>query len=224
MNESDSLKKLTANGATMIENAKRSYFMNIGKSLAQKASTTGYWSLINKVLNKSKIPPIPPLLENGVFVTDFAEKAQVFNDHFAHQCSRIDTGSIIPSLIPKTTTTIADISISDEGMLSIIRSLNPSKAHGCDEISVRMIKQSDSASTNPLKLIFTKSIRIGVFPDIWKLANVVPVHKKDKKNLLKKLSSYLFIAHFWETYIQLTIDSYCLLQSLKFKSIWFRLW
>ena len=164
--ESDNLTKLIANGAKMIENAKRSYFTNVGKSLAQKASTKVYWSLINKVLNKSKIPPIPPLLENGVFVTDFAEKAQLFNDHFARQCSTIDTGSVIPSLNPKTTTKIADINISDEGILSIIRSLNPSKAHGCDEISVRMIKQSDSALIYPLKLIFTNSIRTGVFPDI----------------------------------------------------------
>ena len=119
-------------------------------------------------------------MENRVFVTDFAEKAQLFNDHFARQCSTIDTGSVIPSLNPKTTTKIADINISDEGILSIIRSLNPSKAHGCDEISVRLIKQSDSALIYPLKVIFTNSIRTGVFPDIWKHANVVPVYKKDQ--------------------------------------------
>ena len=185
MNESDSLKKLIVNGATMIENAKRSYFMNVGKSLAKKASTKVYCSLINKVLNKSKIPPLSPILEKGVFVTDFAEKAQLFRDYFARQCSTIDTGSVIPSLFPKTTTTITDISISDEGILSIIRSLNPSKSHGCDEISVRMIKRSDSALIYPLKLIFTNYIRTGVFPTIWKLANVVPVHKKDQTHMLK---------------------------------------
>ena len=138
------------NGATTIENAKRSYFMNVGRSLAQKTSAKVYWSLINKVLNKSKIPPIPPLLENGVFVTKFAEKAQLFIEYFPRQCSTIDAGSVIPSLIPKTTTTIADISISDEGILSIIRSFNSSKAHGWDEISVRMIKQSDSALLYPI--------------------------------------------------------------------------
>ena len=58
----------------MIENAKKSYLLNVGKSLAQKTSTRAYWSLINKVLNKNKVPSIPPLLENGIFVTDFSEK------------------------------------------------------------------------------------------------------------------------------------------------------
>ena len=155
--------------------------MNVGKSLAQKASNKAYWSLINKVLNKSKIPPIPPLLENGVFVTDFTEKAQSFNDYFARQCSTIDTSSVIPSQSPKTTTIIADISISDEGILSIVRSLNNSKAHGCDEISVRMIKQSDSALIYPLKLIFTNCIRTGVFPDIWNLLILSQSTKKIRK-------------------------------------------
>ena len=73
----------------MIENAKKSYLLNVGKSLAQKTSTRAYWSLINKVLNKNKVPSIPPLLENGIFVTDFSEKAQLFNDYFARQCSKI---------------------------------------------------------------------------------------------------------------------------------------
>ena len=34
-----------------------------------------YWSLMNTVLNKAKIPIIPLLYENGLFMTDFTEKA-----------------------------------------------------------------------------------------------------------------------------------------------------
>ena len=128
---------------------------------------------------------IPSLLENGIFVTDFTEKAQLINEYFVRQCSTIGTGSIIPTLTLKAASTITDINISDEAILSIIRSLNPCKAHGCDEISVRLIKLSDAALIYPLKLIFKNIIRTGVFPDIWKGANVVLVHKKDHKNLLK---------------------------------------
>ena len=68
-------------------------------------------------------------------------------------------------------------------ILKIIRSLNPNKAHGWDEISIRMIKISDVALVNPLKIIFTNYLRRGVFPEIWKCANVVPVHKKNEKNI-----------------------------------------
>ena len=73
--------------------------------------------------------------------------------------------------------------MSDENILKIIRSLNPNKAHGWDEISVRMIKLCDSAFVVPLKIIFMSCLRDGTFPDIWKHANVVPVHKKNEKNV-----------------------------------------
>ena len=117
--------------------------------------------LINTVLNKAKIPMIPPLLENGLFVTDFAEKAQIFNDYFILQCTTIDTGSEIPQDTPVTTTLLTDFVISEEKILNIIRSLSPNKAHGWDEISVRMIKLSDDALFFPLKTIFINCLRRG---------------------------------------------------------------
>ena len=72
---------------------------------------------------------IPPLLENGLFVPDFAEKEQIFNDYFILQCTTIDAGSAIPQETPVTTTLITDFVISKENVLNIIRSLNPSKAY-----------------------------------------------------------------------------------------------
>ena len=36
-----------------------------------------------------------------------------------------------------------------------------------------------------MKLIFEASLQEGTFPSCWKKANVVPVHKKEDKNLLK---------------------------------------
>ena len=42
---------------------------------------------------------------------------------------------------------------------------------------------SDDALVLPLKIIFTNCLQRGLFPEIWKHANVVPVHKKNEKNL-----------------------------------------
>ena len=61
--------------------------------------------------------------------------------------------------------------------------LNPNKAHGWDEIAIRMIKLSNKSLVTPLKIIFTNCLRRGVFPGIWKCANVVPVHNKNEKNM-----------------------------------------
>ena len=175
---------MISDGAKMIEDAKQNYLHKTGQTLASPGtSRKAYWSLINTLLNEAKIPIIPPLLENGLFITDFTEKAQLFNDYFILQCTTIDTGSELPQHIPTPTSLINEFNISEEKILNIIRSLNPNKAHGWDGISIRMIKISDASLLTPLKIIFTNCLRQGVFPDIWKCAKVVPGHKKNEKNV-----------------------------------------
>ena len=142
-----------------------------------------YWSMINRVLNKAKIPLIPPLLENGRVVLDFEKKAQIFNDYFILQCTALDTGSEIHNATPFDVPVLNGLQISDEKILGVIRSLNLSKAHCWDDISIRMIKICDQALIIPLKIIYENCIAKGVFPQIWKQANVFPVHKKDSKYL-----------------------------------------
>ena len=59
------------------------------------------------------------------------------------------------------------------------------KAHGWDGIAIRMIKICDETIALPLKIIFDTALKSGSYPDKWKRANVVPVHKKESKNILK---------------------------------------
>ena len=204
----EGIQKMITEGSRLMEDAKRNYFLKAGNTLANPGtSNRTYWSLINTVLNKAKIPIIPPLLENGLFVTDFTEKAQLFNDYFILQCTTIDTGSEIQQNGPVAAPLLNDFVISDEKILKIIRSLNSNKAHGCDEISVRMIKLSDAALVVPLKIIFTNCLRCGLFPQIWKCANVVPVHKKNEKNLKENYRQISLLPIFGKILEKLIYDS-----------------
>ena len=199
---------MISKGSKMIEDAKRNYLIEAGKTLANHGtSNKTYWSLINTVLNKAKIPIIPPLLENGIFVTDFTEKAQLFNDYFILQCTTIDTGSHIPQDALVTDNMISDFVINEEKILNVIRALNPNKAHGWDEISVRMKKFSDVALVTPLKIIFTNCLRRGRFPKIWKYANVVPVHKKNEKNVKGNYRPISLLPIFGKIFEKLVYDS-----------------
>ena len=62
---------------------------------------------------------------------------------------------------------------------------------------MRMIKLGDDALVLPLKIISTNCLRCGLFPKIWKHANVVPVHKKNEKNL-KGNYRPISVTSFWE--------------------------
>ena len=74
---------------------------------------------------------------------------------------------------------------NNEDIITLIRGLNPNKAHGWDTITICMIQMCDSSLVIPLSIIYTNCVNKGVFPKFWKMANVVPVHKKDSKQLLK---------------------------------------
>ena len=52
-------------------------------------------------------------------------------------------------------------------------------------ISVRMIIICDTSICRPLKIIFQSCLKSGKFPTKWEKANVVPVHKKGDKQILK---------------------------------------
>ena len=142
-----------------------------------------------------------------MFVTDFIEKAQFFNDYLILQCTTIDTESEIPTNFPAPSSLINDFPITDEKILNIIRSLNPNKAHGWDGISVRMIKLSDAALVTPLKIIFENCLRGGLFLKVWKYANVVPVHKKKEKNLKKNYRPISLLSIFGKILVKPIYDT-----------------
>ena len=165
--------------------------MKIGRALCNP--DTGkklYWSLINIILNKAKMSRIPPLLENDISVMDFTAKAEIFDDYFIQQCTTIDTGSELPLILVPNAPLLTSFSISDEKILNIIRSLNPNKARGWDDISVRMMKICDNALLLPLRIIFQSCMSQGVFPEVWKQANVSSKCRQGI-GMLRLLSKYL---------------------------------
>ena len=87
---------------------------------------------------------MPPLLLNNKIVSDFTEKAHVFNDFFASQCTLISNSSILLSRKSiKTNKRLFALNIKKGDILKIIRKLNVNKAHEHDDISMMMLKICD---------------------------------------------------------------------------------
>ena len=70
-------------GSKITRDAKENYFACLGRKLSHPSVVIKtYWSTLNKIVNKKKTTNIPPLLENGLFVTNFQTKADIFNELF----------------------------------------------------------------------------------------------------------------------------------------------
>ena len=103
-------------------------------------SAKSYWSIINNFLNKKKIPTISPFLFNGTLISDFKQKAGIFNSYFPSQCTLINTSSKLPAFAYNMENRLDSVDIKNEYILLIIKNLIPNKAHGWDDIFTRMIK------------------------------------------------------------------------------------
>ena len=83
---------------TSIESSKERYYARIANRLSNtKKSTKIYWSLLKIFLNNKKIQLIPPLFHENRFITDFKEKAKLFNSFFSNQCSLLKNCGKLPT-------------------------------------------------------------------------------------------------------------------------------
>ena len=79
------IQMLSTEISTLILERKEKYFHDLSMKLNDpKTSAKTYWSILKSFYNDSKIPLIPPLLVNNKIVSDFTEKANLFNDFFVH--------------------------------------------------------------------------------------------------------------------------------------------
>ena len=110
-----------------------------------------YWSVLKSFHNNEKIPYILPIFHENRFLTNFKEKADLFNCFFAKQWSIIDNGSEIPSILHlKTDKYLSNIAFTEKDIVKVIQNLDLNKYHGNDMISIRMLKICGKSVLKPL--------------------------------------------------------------------------
>ena len=72
----------------------------------------------------------------------------------------------IANFISKTTASLSHVSVTKDQNVQIINNFNTNKSHGCDCISVAMLKLCAVEVAVLLQIIFNYCIRFGMFPDL----------------------------------------------------------
>ena len=120
-------------------------------------------------------------------------KVNHFNCFFASHCTPLNNNSKVPG--SQTYTTDSKLSLlqfEDKDIIEIIRSLDVNKAHGHDDISIRMLKICDLAIIKPLSIIIFRNCKNhSTFPGLWKRLNICPVHKKGDKQIINNFTANL---------------------------------
>ena len=125
-------------------------------------------------------------------VTDIKTKAIIFNEYFAEQCTLLKNSRVLPiNQTFLTQSRLISLDPNEEQILKIIIALSIHKSHRHDDISVRIIKIFNKPLLKPLILLFQTSAKLSYYQDLWKRSNIIPVHKKNDKKLVKTTNQYL---------------------------------
>ena len=96
-------------------------------------------------------------------------KKQIFLiTFFASICTLIKNSSVLPLFSYRTNARITSFHFAEEDISLKIKNLDLAKAHGCDNISLKMIKICSASLTFTLRIIFEQSLKEARFPEIWK--------------------------------------------------------
>ena len=135
-----------------------------------------FWAHVKAKSNSHRIPET--VSYNDRIRSDPQDQCDLFNNFFADQFSSPSNYSVD---IDFSNDHLFQIVFQADYIASLLSDLNPNKAQGPDQINGKILKCCSSSLAKPLSLLFTLSYSSGSIPNEWKLANVVPVHKKGSK-------------------------------------------
>lgn len=169
----------------LIALAKKSYYHSCFNYFLNDIKKT--WQTINALLSRGKPSTTPDkLVVEGTTITDETLMAEHFNNFFA------SVGPNLANEIPPSNKHYTDYlshsnsvtspfvfkPIDPDGIVKIIDSLKSKSTSGHDGISNKVIKSVKHLISKPLSMLINESFSSSTFPDLLKLARVLPLFKK----------------------------------------------
>ena len=146
-----------------------------------KANPRDFYRYINSQKKDTQgIPPLKRKNGKGVAQSDL-EKAEEFNGQFTDVFSKNEHTQV--PLLDRSAPFMNDIAVSKDGVIKLLKGLNPSKALGPDELHPRVLKELARELGPVFAHLFQQSIDTGEIPKEWSLANICPLFKKSDRSL-----------------------------------------
>ena len=171
----------------MLRKSREKFFNNLGTDI--KPNPKRFWSVLKRSSKTRNIPDIissannvntPGANTTQRMVADNPDGiANMFNHYFASVFSRKKANE--EDVIESDEPIMTDLTFCEAEVSYVLRSLDSSKATGPDGIPARLLRETADVITPSLCKLLNLSVLSGTIPEEWKLANIVPVHKKGDK-------------------------------------------
>ena len=166
-----------------LHNAEEAYYSSMADKLSSSDTPPKtWWKTVKYFLGKNKESDLPPIEDGTSIHYSNDEKAEAFNNFFLNNAFLNSNNATLPKSVPSRTERITNIVATEQDVLDIIKSVNVNKAAGPDGVSPTMLREAGLSIVKPLTKLINLSLRTAIFPDSWKLAHVLPLHKKNDKS------------------------------------------
>ena len=138
-----------------------------------KAKPRDFYQYINSQKKDTQgIPPLKRKNGKGVAQSDL-ENAEEFNG----QVNKNEHTQV--PLLDRSAPFMNDIAVSTDGVIKLLKGLNPSKALGPDELHPRVLKELATELGPVFAHLFQQSIDTSEIPKEWSLANICPPFQEE---------------------------------------------
>ena len=171
-----------------LRHAKAEYYRT--KIAHQKNNPKEAWKTINDLLGRSANDNIVNELKiNDSNITSTEEIANAFNEYFTNIGPNLansigDANSSFETFVKSAKSKMDRFKLVSVGkVVRLLNGLSNGKAVGLDKISGKILKAAASTIAPSLTHIFNNGLISNCFPYEWKMARLVPIHKKGPRNL-----------------------------------------
>lgn len=140
-----------------------------------------FWSYVKSKRKGTSSYPKDMTYNNNTLKNE-QDTCNAFNEFFASMF-RLPADSYPDTTLvdPPYNSVTSDIVVTRDEILRLLRSLDKTKGPGSDGIPPVLVVNCADTLAEPLTIILNRSFREGVVPTAWKLADIVPIHKKGSK-------------------------------------------
>ena len=171
--------------------AKLSYYED--KCRLFKTNTKKLWGIINEICKSKndKSCLIDCLKINDVLEYEAKKITNKFGEYFSSVGKKfankvkqpVNDAIYYSGKIQPNSNSLFMTPCSEKEVSELIQKLPAKSSSGYDNISNVLLKEIGSYIVSPLTVIFNESLMMGIFPDVMKLADVVPLYKAKEKFL-----------------------------------------
>ena len=160
-----------------------------------------FWSYVKSKSNSHRIPEV--VSYEGCIRSDPQGQCDLFNKFFYDQFTGESEYSID---IDYSNDHLFQVTFDANHIKTLLQNLDPNKAQGADNIHGKILKNCSHSLSEPLSILFNISYTTGHIPADWKMANVVPIHKKGSKSEVTNYRPISLTSIIMKTYERLIRD------------------